>query len=115
MNRKLWLWIGALTLAGCARREAAEVEAPAPVQVTAVTQDTIRRTIVGDGVLFAKDQVSVMAKISAPIEKFYVNRGDHVKEGQLLATLEHRDLTATAAESKGALEQAESNLRQTQG
>jgi RND family efflux transporter MFP subunit len=115
MNRKLCLWIAALALAGCAKKEEKEVEAPAPVQVTAVTQDTIRRTIVGDGVLFAKDQVSVMAKISAPVEKFYVNRGDHVKEGQVLATLENRDLTAAAAESKGTLNQAESNLRQTQG
>jgi multidrug efflux pump subunit AcrA (membrane-fusion protein) len=49
------------------------------------------------------------------VQKFYVNRGDHVKEGQLLAVLENYDLTAAAAESKGALEQAESNLRMTQG
>jgi len=57
----------------------------------------------------------VMTKISAPVQKFYVNRGDHVKEGQLLAVLENRDLTAAAAESKGALDQAESNLRMTEG
>jgi len=56
-----------------------------------------------------------MAKISAPVQKFYVNRGDHVKEGQLLATLEHRDLTSAENETKGALEQAESNLRMTSG
>jgi multidrug efflux pump subunit AcrA (membrane-fusion protein) len=56
-----------------------------------------------------------MPKISAPVQKFYVNRGDHVKKGQLLAELENRDLTAQAAESKGALEQAESNLRTTTG
>jgi multidrug efflux pump subunit AcrA (membrane-fusion protein) len=56
-----------------------------------------------------------MAKISAPVQKFYVNRGDHVKEGQLLAVLENRDLTAAANESKGALDQAESNLRMTSG
>src|SRR5947209_6964461 len=77
----------ALLVSGCHKPEAAEVEAPAPVQVTAVTQDTIRRTVAGDGVLWPKDQSSVMAKISAPVQKFYVNRGDHVKAGQLLATL----------------------------
>ena len=49
------------------------------------------------------------------MQKFYVNRGDHVKQGQLLAVLENRDLIDTAAESKGALEQAESNLRTTKG
>jgi HlyD family secretion protein len=103
------------TLSACHKKEAAEAEAPAPVQVTAVTQDTIRRTVTGDGVLWPKDQASVMAKISAPVQKFYVNRGDHVKEGQLLATLENRDLTAASNETKGALEQAESNLRMTSG
>ncbi len=56
-----------------------------------------------------------MPKIAAPVEKFYVNRGDHVKQGQLLAVLENRDLTAQAAEGKGAVEQAESNLRTTSG
>jgi multidrug efflux pump subunit AcrA (membrane-fusion protein) len=105
----------ALLLPSCHKKEEAEVEAPAPVQVTAVTQDTIRRTFSGDGVLWPKDQTIVNAKISAPVQKFYVNRGDHVKGGQLLATLENRDLTAAANESRGALEQAESNLRMTQG
>jgi multidrug efflux pump subunit AcrA (membrane-fusion protein) len=112
-----WVTLAALTLLlpACHKKEEAEVEAPAPVQVTAVTQDTIRRTVVGDGVLWPKDQSAVMAKISAPVEKFYVNRGDHVREGQLLAVLENRDLTAAANESKGTLEQAESNLRMTSG
>ena len=105
----------AVFLTSCSKKEEKEAEAPAPVQVTAVTQDTIRRTISGDGVLFAKDQSNVMPKISAPVQKFYVNRGDHVKEGQLVAVLEHRDLTATAAETKGAVDQAESNLRMTAG
>ena len=43
-----------------------------------------------------------------------MNRGDHVKRGQLLAVLENRDLIYAAAESKGAVEQAESNLRTTE-
>ena len=56
-----------------------------------------------------------MPKITAPVQKFYVNRGDHVKAGQLLAMLENRDLVAAAAESKGGVDQAESNFRATQG
>ena len=115
MNAKPLLLIPMLLLAGCSKKEEAEVEAPAPVQVTAVTQDTIRRTVAGDGVLWPKDQSNVMPKISAPVQKFYVNRGDHVKQGQLVAALENRDLTAAAAESKGVVDQAESNLRMTTG
>jgi len=102
-------------LSGCAKKEEKESEAPAPVQVTAVTQNTIRRTIAGDGALFPLDQANVMPKIAAPVQKFYVNRGDHVKQGQVLAVLENRDLVAAAAESKGGVAQAESNFRATEG
>ena len=102
-------------LSACSREEKSETEAPAPVQVTAVTQDTIRRVVSGDGVFFARDQASVMPKIAAPVLKFNVNRGDRVKQGQVLAVLESRDLAAAAAEAKSALDQAESNFRTTSG
>ena len=104
-----------VAMPGCSKKEATEAEAPAPVQVTAVTQDTIRRIVSGDGMLFPHDQAGVPPKIASPVEKFYVNRGDHVIKGQLLAVLESRDLTAQAAEGQGAMDQAESNLRTTSG
>ncbi len=102
-----------LFLAACSQPQEKE-KAPAPVQVTAVTQATIRRIVHGDGALFPRDQASLMPKIASPVQKFYVNRGDHVKQGQLLAVLENRDLIDAAAESKGAVEQAESNFRTTE-
>ncbi|MGD0497595.1 MAG: efflux RND transporter periplasmic adaptor subunit [Bryobacteraceae bacterium] len=102
-----------LATSGCSKKEEETAEAPAPVQVTAVTQAAIHRIVSGDGVLFPIDQASVMPKIAAPVQKFYVNRGDHVKQGQLLAELESRDLTAGVAEGKGAVDQAQSNLRST--
>jgi multidrug efflux pump subunit AcrA (membrane-fusion protein) len=116
MPRKILLIAAVLVLlSACAKKEAAAPEAPAPVQVTAVTQNTIRRTVAGDGALYPLDQANVMPKLAAPVQKFYVNRGDHVKQGQLLAVLENRDLVAAAAESKGGVDQAESNFRATQG
>ncbi len=104
-----------LLLSACAKKEAAEVASPAPVQVTSVTQATIRRIVNGDGVLFPQDQANVIPKITAPVQKFFVRRGDHVKQGQLLAELENRDLVAAVAESKSAIDQAQSNLRATEG
>ncbi len=103
-----------LLLASCEKKEEKEpAAAPAPVQVTAVTQDTIRRVVSGDGVLFPRDQASVMPKISAPVQRFYIQRGDHVRQGQLLAVLESRDLAAAEGESQAGLAQAEANLRST--
>ena len=114
-SRILFVAVPLLFLAACAKKEEEKAETPAPVQVTAVTQATIRRIVSGDGALFPLDQANVMSKIAAPVQKFYVDRGDHVKQGQLLAVLENRDLIAAAAESRGAVEQAESNLRATEG
>jgi HlyD family secretion protein len=99
---------------GCSKKQEAEVEAPAPVQLAAVTEDTVRRTVTADGTLFPLDQWNVMPKITAPVAKFLVNRGDYVKQGQLLAVLENRDLAAAVEATKGQLEQADANLSATE-
>jgi multidrug efflux pump subunit AcrA (membrane-fusion protein) len=101
-------------LAACSKPKEVE-KGPAPVQVTSVTQATIRRIVKGDGAIYPIDQANLMPKLAAPVQKFYVNRGDHVKKGQLLAVLENRDLVAAVNESQSAVVQAESNLRATEG
>ncbi len=65
--------------------------------------------------LYPVRQSDIMPKVSAPVQQFYANRGDHVLEGQLLAVLENRDLKATAAANQGQLAQAQANLRNTAG
>jgi multidrug efflux pump subunit AcrA (membrane-fusion protein) len=111
-----WLAIAACLLAtsGCSKKEAPETEAPAPVQVAAVTQDTVRRTVTADGTLYPENQWNVMPNITAPVEKFLANRGDHVSQGQLLAVLENRGLVATAAANKSQIDQAQANLANTE-
>jgi len=98
-------------LAGCAKEKEKEAEAVVPVQVAEVARDSIRRIITADGVLRALDQSAVMPKISAPVTKFYVDRGDPVTKGELLATLENRDLAAAVADAKAAFQQAEASHR----
>ncbi len=103
-------------LAACSKeREKEETELPAPVQVAAAKQQTIHRVVEAEAVLYPLHQADIMPKISAPVQQFYANRGDHVQEGQLLALLENRDLKAAAAANQGQLAQAESNLRTTTG
>src|ERR1039457_3559115 len=48
--------VALLLTSACSRTAPPDVVSPAPVQVTAVTQDTIRRVVAGDGVLFPLDQ-----------------------------------------------------------
>lgn len=102
-----------MAASGCSKKEEKEAEPIAPVRIAAVEQGSIRRVVTADAVLYPQDQASIMPKISAPVRKFFVNRGDHVKEGQLLAELESRDLAAASLESKGLFNQAEANYRTT--
>ncbi|HKE26736.1 MAG TPA: efflux RND transporter periplasmic adaptor subunit [Bryobacteraceae bacterium] len=103
-----------LVAVGCSKKEAKEAEPISPVQVAPVKMDSIRRIVAADAALFPHDASNVMPKIQAPVQRFLVNRGDHVKQGQLLAVLENRDLVAAEAASKGQLEQAQANLTSTQ-
>src|SRR5438093_6879417 len=98
----------------CHRAEK-EPEPIAPVQVAPAIKGSIRLIVNADAVLFPREQANIVPKISAPVRRFLVNRGDHVKAGQLLAELENRDLVGAAQESRGQFVQAESNLRATTG
>src|ERR1700687_4092801 len=85
------------------------------VQVTPVEKTTIEHTISAQAILFPRQQAAIVPKISAPVKKFLVKRGSPVKEGQLLAVLENRDLSAAAQENKGAYAQAEAAYATTTG
>ncbi|HCC58205.1 MAG TPA: efflux RND transporter periplasmic adaptor subunit [Solibacterales bacterium] len=100
-----------LLLTGCSKKKETEEEPALPVRVTAARIDSVQRVINAEGILRALDQSAVMPKISAPVSKFYVNRGDHVRRGQVLATLENRDLAAGVVDARGSLEQAAASYR----
>jgi multidrug efflux pump subunit AcrA (membrane-fusion protein) len=89
-----------LFLTGCKK------EAEPPVEVTVQAekpeQGSISEHIEADAILTPMAQAAIEPKIPAPVKKFYVQRGDKVKEGELLATLENADLTAAALDNKGS-------------
>lgn len=104
-----------LTMAGC--RKAAEDPPAAAVTVQAEhpTIGTIAEEIAADAVLAPLAQAALSARISAPIRAELVQRGTHVHRGQLLLTLEDRDLQGAALDSQGALSAAEANYATTIG
>jgi len=83
------------------------------VQVAPVEKTTIQHMITAQAVLFPVSQSAIVPKITAPVQKFLVKRGSAVKEGQLLAVLENRDLSAAAQDTKGALDQAQAAYETT--
>ena len=94
-----------LVFAGCKKEQA-----PAPevtVQAEKPEQGAISEHIVADAILFPLAQAAIQPKISAPVKKFYVQRGEKVKEGQLLAELENADLAGAAQDNRGSYEAAQ--------
>jgi HlyD family secretion protein len=104
---------GVLGICCACSGDAKETEQPVPVQIVPVSKATLQQTITADAVLFPITQSALVPKISAPVKKFYVNRGSHVREGQLLAVLENGDLAAAAQENRGAYDQAEATYATT--
>jgi HlyD family secretion protein len=78
-------------------------EAPPEVVVSVTAEKpvtgSISEQIRGDAILAPLAQAALSPKISAPVKKFYVQRGSHVRAGQLLVALEDRDLAATALDT----------------
>jgi HlyD family secretion protein len=101
----LALCTGAL-LAGCAGKTPPP-ETAVPVQATLVERGSIPVVASGEAVLMPLHQAVLASKISAPIQRFYVQRGDKVHRGQLLAVLENSDLSGAALGSKGQYQQAQ--------
>ncbi len=109
-----------LMLAGCGSKGGDKTgtavppeQAATPVQAVSATRDSIERVVNAEAILYPVSQANVTSKITAPVKKFLVNRGDHVKQGQLLAILENGDLAAGVAEAKGNYNQVSSAYRTT--
>lgn len=94
-----------LLLAGCKKEAAPEVEVT--VQAEKPEQGAISEQVTADAVLAPIAQAAIEPKITAPVKKFYVERGSKVKAGQLLASLENADLSAAALDNKGSYEAAQ--------
>jgi len=113
---RIWLPIAfALVMAGCAAKpKTASDETPAtPVEVSVAHSGEMHHVVTAEAVLYPLNQATIVPKISAPVRRFSVQRGDHVKQGQLLAVLEDGDLRATTIESHELYQQAQANFDNT--
>jgi len=90
-----------LLTTGCKKADEADTKAPAAVQVVHPVTGSISEDITADAILAPVAQAAILPKVTAPVKAFYVQRGAHVKAGQLLATLENSDLAATAVDNQG--------------
>jgi HlyD family secretion protein len=92
--------------AGCSSAEK-EADPLVTVQTTPAERATISETVSAEAVVYPVEQAIISPKITAPITEFKVQRGSRVKKGDLLATLENKDLAGQAEASTGNFEQAD--------
>jgi HlyD family secretion protein len=102
-----------LSVTGCKAKPEETPEVLVTVDATHPTVGDISEEISGDAILAPLAQASIVPRISAPIREEYVQRGSHVRKGQLLVSLESRDLQGNALDSEGAVTQAQANLMAT--
>jgi HlyD family secretion protein len=104
-----------LTSCGGTKEKAKDAEAPTPVTVETANRGAIDHMVTADAILYPINQANVTPKISAPVKRVFVNRGDHVRAGQLLAELESADLAAAASESQHQYEQTQAAYQTVTG
>ncbi len=101
---------GNLMFSGCKKADtsaAADAAEPVAVQAAHPTVGPIAEEIAADAILAPLAQAALAPRLSAPIRAEYVQRGAHVRKGQLLVTLQDSDLVGNAQDSKGAVTQAQ--------
>ncbi len=96
-----------LTWSGCSSQEAVPPEPVVAVQIATAERKEIQQVITAEALLYPRRQAPLVPKISAPVERYFVERGSRVHAGELLAELENHDLAAAVIQSKGIYEQAE--------
>ena len=83
------------------------------VETTHAKVQSIQNVVSVQGILFPIHQASLAPKITAPVRKFFVNRGSRVHRGELLALLENEDLAAGVVSAEGSYDQAKATYAST--
>lgn len=108
-KRKYLLWLVVLVVGGIALKMT--LLAPSKVQVVSVEKRDLTAQVYGNGTVEAKVVVGVSSKITGRIVELYVDQGDQVKQGQLLAKLENDDFRHQEEQSAAGLNKSAASLR----
>jgi RND family efflux transporter MFP subunit len=99
-----------ISLCSCNARRSATVEADADARITVgvtnVVKKTLSRQITLSSELVPFQEIDVYAKESGYVQKLNVDYGTHVKQGQVMATLEIPELEAQLEEDQAEIKNA---------
>ena len=131
-KRKTWRWIilialvavGGLILyrswASTERRSASQrvARGDIPVQVSPVTRQNLTYSLVANGDISPLMQIDLSPKVSGYLEKIFVEMGDSVRQGQVIAQIDRaefvqkvREVEAKVAQAKASADEIEAGTR----
>jgi len=80
-----------------------------PVEVAAVSSGDISAYFTGTATVEAEEETGVVAKVSGVVEELYVEEGDFVKAGAVLAKLDDEMIAVQLEQAKADLKRQENN------
>jgi HlyD family secretion protein len=113
--KRRFLLLMYVAVAACTKKEEAPPKTVVEVKTAAAEEEDIRIFVRAAATIFPREQSNVASRITAPIVKLLVHKGDSVKAGQTLALLEGRDIAAQREESLAAVADAQANLQKMVG
>jgi HlyD family secretion protein len=105
---------GVLVLAGgviAATRGGTKID---PSKLAKVEKGDLAKSVVATGKVEPITKVEIKSKASGIVKKLYVDAGDRVKRGQLLAELDKEEIAAQVQQAKAQLEASEASARGSQ-
>jgi HlyD family secretion protein len=99
--------------AGCHHGDEEDVAPVVAVRVVRAEVVSVPLTVEAPAAIFGKAQANISSRITAPIRRLNVGKGDDVKAGQVLAVLESWDLEAQQADALAVQADAEASLEKT--
>jgi HlyD family secretion protein len=105
---------GVLVLAGAviaATRGGTKID---PSKLAKVEKGDLAKSVVATGKVEPITKVEIKAKASGIVKRLYVDAGDRVKKGQLLAELDKEEIEARVAQAKAQLEASQASAKGTE-
>jgi membrane fusion protein, multidrug efflux system len=87
-----------------------DVSAAIPVRLAPVTDDSVTQPVTATGVVALRDEVALSFKIGGVVAQVLAREGQVVRAGQLLATLDLREIDAQVAKARSAATKADRDL-----
>ena len=118
-KKRRWLWVTAVLVlviaAGIGLRATLRTTPTIdPSRLVEIERGDIARSVVATGKIEPRAKVEVKSKASGIVKQLFVDYGEHVRTGQVLAELDKEELQARVREAKAILMAAEAAQQSAQ-